>query len=246
MTIKEIEQELKIPRATVRYYEKEGLITPSRKGNSYREYCDDDIAVLKKIIILRKLGFSLSDIKNFLHKDVDFQGILHSNISMLKEKMKELEGAIKVCKHMQEKNETCESFNEDFYWDEINKEEENGNKFLDLLNDVLDLEKKAFLKQFDLLDNEGNRRYSLVKTVGIVLITCLICGGLYQWLEDSFIEGFIFPLVSAIIYSIYAVPLGLLRKKYEDNIPKVLFTLTCLAATVIWVSLFFMYYMCIK
>lgn len=244
MTIKEIEQELEVPRATVRYYEKEGLITPGRKGNSYREYSDDDIAALKKIIILRKLGFSLSDIKNFLQKDVDFQAVLQSNILLLEEKMKELQGAIKVCKYMQEKNETCESFDEDFYWDEINKEEEKGNRFLDLLNDVIDLEKKAFLKQFDLLDNEGNRRYSIAKSLLIVLITCVICGGLNQWLDENFIEGFMFPLISAIVYSIYVVPLGLLKKKYKDDIPKVIFVLTCLAATVIWVSLFFVCYMC--
>ena len=68
---------------TLRYYEKEGLITPGRKGNSYREYSDDDIAALKKIIILRKLGFALSDIKNFLQKDVDFQAVLQSNILLI-------------------------------------------------------------------------------------------------------------------------------------------------------------------
>ena len=45
---------------------------------------------------MKKLGFSLSDIKNFLQKDVDFQVVLQSNISLLEEKMKELQGAIKV------------------------------------------------------------------------------------------------------------------------------------------------------
>ena len=33
MTIKEVEQLLEIPRATVRFYEKEGLVNPSREGN---------------------------------------------------------------------------------------------------------------------------------------------------------------------------------------------------------------------
>ena len=36
MTIKEVEQYLEVPRATVRFYEKEGLISPERGGNGYR------------------------------------------------------------------------------------------------------------------------------------------------------------------------------------------------------------------
>ena len=48
MTIKQLEQELEIPRATIRFYEKERLIAPKRSDNSYREYSDEDVAVLKK------------------------------------------------------------------------------------------------------------------------------------------------------------------------------------------------------
>ena len=38
MTMKEVEQLLEIPRATVRFYEKEGLVSPERGGNGYRNY----------------------------------------------------------------------------------------------------------------------------------------------------------------------------------------------------------------
>lgn len=45
MTIKELETILELPPATIRYYEQEGLIVPSRRENSYREYsqevCED-------------------------------------------------------------------------------------------------------------------------------------------------------------------------------------------------------------
>ena len=34
MTIKEVEELLEVPRATVRFYEKEGLINPQREGDS--------------------------------------------------------------------------------------------------------------------------------------------------------------------------------------------------------------------
>ena len=66
MTIKEVEQCLGVPRATVRFYEKEGLLSPTRGENGYREYSEEDVVQLKKIIILRKLGFAVSDIEDVL------------------------------------------------------------------------------------------------------------------------------------------------------------------------------------
>ena len=52
MTIKEVETILEIPRATIRFYEKEGLFHPQRGANGYRDYSDEDVDRLKKIIIL--------------------------------------------------------------------------------------------------------------------------------------------------------------------------------------------------
>lgn len=37
MTMKEVEQLLEIPRATVRFYEKEGLVSPGRVSDVYDE-----------------------------------------------------------------------------------------------------------------------------------------------------------------------------------------------------------------
>ena len=42
MKIKELENELDMPRATVRFYEKENLITPSRGSNGYRDYSENN------------------------------------------------------------------------------------------------------------------------------------------------------------------------------------------------------------
>ena len=66
MTIKEVEQYLEIPRATVRFYEKEGLIHPERGQNGYRTYSPEDITRLKQIIIFRKLGMKVTDIEDVL------------------------------------------------------------------------------------------------------------------------------------------------------------------------------------
>ena len=57
MTIKEIEAETGLPRANVRYYESEGLITPERKENGYRVYSRVVGQELMKIKVMRCLEY---------------------------------------------------------------------------------------------------------------------------------------------------------------------------------------------
>lgn len=218
MTIKEVEQELGIPRATIRFYEKEELINPKRGGNSYREYSDEDVAVLKKVIVLRKIGLSVSDIKAFLQGDVPLQQLLEENISQLQEKVKELSGAIKVCQIMQSRKEDIHSFDEQFYWEEITTEEKAGNKFLDIVNDVVQYEKKVVRRELGIGDNEGNPIYGKKESVLRAFGTCVLVGVVWYLLDgmkiDAFIEGFFWPFTCIIIYSIVGLPLHFLERKH--------------------------------
>ena len=59
MTIKEIETLSGLPRANIRYYESEGLITPKRAENGYREYSQADAEVLLRVKLLRALPWYL-------------------------------------------------------------------------------------------------------------------------------------------------------------------------------------------
>ena len=53
MTIREIEALSGLPRANIRYYEAEGLITPRRAENGYRDYSQADADTLLRIKLLR-------------------------------------------------------------------------------------------------------------------------------------------------------------------------------------------------
>lgn len=68
MTIKDLEKQLQIPRATIRFYEKEGLITPERLDNGYREYSEEDIKIIKQIIVFRKIGISVRKCRIIMNK----------------------------------------------------------------------------------------------------------------------------------------------------------------------------------
>lgn len=219
MKINEVEKILDIPKATIRFYEKEGLLAPQRNTNSYRDYSAEDIELLKKIIVLRKIGVPVADVKQLLDHTLSLQEALSKNIVSLHEQMKELEGALNLCTLIQKKEVSLDSFDEDYYWDMIDAEEQAGNKFFAIVNDVIDFEKRVIADEFGLLDEEGKLRFSPGKSVAIAAGMC-ICGGLLWYFMDgmnpeAFIEGIFFPFVCIIISSVVGLPLFFVEKKNE-------------------------------
>jgi len=63
LNIKEAAAELGVSADSLRYWEKEGIISPKRKDNGYRYYDDVDITHLKYLLVLKHARFSLSDIR---------------------------------------------------------------------------------------------------------------------------------------------------------------------------------------
>lgn len=63
MTIKELEQRTGMPRANIRYYEEEGLLSPRRLENGYRDYSEEDVQTLEKIKLLRSLQLDIGTIR---------------------------------------------------------------------------------------------------------------------------------------------------------------------------------------
>jgi len=67
MRIGEIAKKAGVTVRTLSYYDKEGLLTPSSESEGgYRLYTDKDVARLMQILMLKDIGFTLSEIKNKL------------------------------------------------------------------------------------------------------------------------------------------------------------------------------------
>jgi DNA-binding transcriptional MerR regulator len=64
--IKEVCEKCSLTKKAVEYYEKQGLLQPKIGENGYRNYTEKDVAVLKEISLLRRLGLSISEIKDVL------------------------------------------------------------------------------------------------------------------------------------------------------------------------------------
>lgn len=65
-TISELAKEFEISTRTIRYYEELGLLSPKRTSGNQRIFTKKDRARLKLILRGKRLGFSLSEIKEMI------------------------------------------------------------------------------------------------------------------------------------------------------------------------------------
>jgi DNA-binding transcriptional MerR regulator len=62
-SIQEVSQLLEIPKDTLRYYDRIGIVSPSREDNRYRRYSKNDLIDLMNIQIMQYADFTLDEIK---------------------------------------------------------------------------------------------------------------------------------------------------------------------------------------
>lgn len=117
MTIKEIEEHTGIPRANIRYYETEGLLSPSRSTNGYRDYSEADLETLLKIKLLRSIHVSMEDIKALQSGSSELTGVLRHHIQKLETEQKELKCSKEVCKVMRDEGAKYGTLNAQRYLD---------------------------------------------------------------------------------------------------------------------------------
>ena len=101
MTIKEMEARTGLTRANIRFYEAEGLITPERRPNGYRDYSEEDLTVLQRVKLLRSLHMSLEEIKAVRTGDHTLAQALDQHLAKLERDQADLERSKVVCRGMQ-------------------------------------------------------------------------------------------------------------------------------------------------
>ena len=117
MTIREIEELSGMTRANIRFYEKEGLITPERNSNGYRNYSEEDLSILKRIRLLRTLHLSLEDIKSLSRNEQELAGLLIRHLTALKKEQQALAHFVKVCEQLCKDRAVYSSFDAQHYLD---------------------------------------------------------------------------------------------------------------------------------
>lgn len=113
MKIKDVEKRVGITKANIRYYEKEGLLSPVRdQENNYREYSEGDVKRLEQIKVLRALGISIADIKELNTGRVTLNEVMGRRLEQIYEEEKNLKEIEDVCRSIKWQNLSMEEVNE--------------------------------------------------------------------------------------------------------------------------------------
>ena len=98
MNIKQASEQSGVSAPNIRFYEKEGLLTPARRqGNDYRDYTAGDVRTLKLIRMLRMLDVPLPTIKAVLRGEQPLQQALQAQQTVLEQQAAHLAAAMQFC-----------------------------------------------------------------------------------------------------------------------------------------------------
>lgn len=100
MTIKELEALVGLPRASIRFYEQEGFLSPRRLKNNYRDYSPEDARTLSKIKLLRQLHLDLDSIRRLEAGELTLAQALEDQLAALGEDKAALDRADEVCRSL--------------------------------------------------------------------------------------------------------------------------------------------------
>ena len=147
MTIREAEQRTGLDRATIRFYEKEGLISPKRQENGYRDYGEADITALLRIKLLRELGVSLEEIRALQQGAQALPDTLARRMAALEREMADAGAARETCRAIREEGVGYESLDPEKY---LNREDTPAPLFRDAPPPVLCPWRRLLARLFDL------------------------------------------------------------------------------------------------
>ena len=115
MKIQELERRTGLERPSIRFYEKEGLLTPARLENGYREYSEADVELLKKIKLLRQLGMSVEKIRALQQGSEDLSAAIARQAAFHSSQIDEHRRCRAVCKAIREEGAEFSSLNAERY-----------------------------------------------------------------------------------------------------------------------------------
>ena len=90
MLINEVAKKCDVTKKAIQYYVSQGVITPTVLENGYSDFSEKDAKILKKVVLYRRLGLSVPEIKRVLENQNDVKGILYQRVLELeREKLKQ-------------------------------------------------------------------------------------------------------------------------------------------------------------
>ena len=138
MKINEVEERVGITKRNIRFYEKEGLLTPQRNSdNGYRDYGEEEVEVLRKIKLLRKLDVPLEEIRRLQHGSLTLDDVLRRHVIQLRREEHNLATMGALCQRLADAQAQLATLDAEAWLAEMEQMEQEGTRLMNIrINDT--------------------------------------------------------------------------------------------------------------
>ena len=133
MKINEVEQLVGITKRNIRFYEKEGLLSPGRNlENGYREYGQGEVEVLRQIKLLRKLDVPMEEIRRMQQGALTLADGLRRHLIHLERQQENMATTHALCQELVEAGEHLPGLDAGRYLERMEEMERKGVQFVNV------------------------------------------------------------------------------------------------------------------
>ena len=130
MKINEVEALVGITKKNIRFYEEKGLLSPSRNSeNGYRDYGQEEVDVLRRIKLLRKLGVPIEEIRRMQEGTQTVGDGMRRHLVTLERERRNLDEAARLCTLLKEREIPLRELDAEGVLEEMEKLEQSGTTF---------------------------------------------------------------------------------------------------------------------
>ena len=221
MKIGEVANETGLSISNIRFYEKKGLLAPSRKEESgYRDYTAEDVNRLKTILLYRKMGLPIETIYLVLQGTVSFKVALERQTQELVKQKEEIIASLELCQKAL-KDTNCSQLNVDTYLEYIAEEEEKGKQFVEIKEIIDDFTEYTGMRDFVQGNSCMSRFFRNPKVMQIIsaiwLMTCILLP-IFVMIESYISDGFVpFQLVGFYLIWIMVMLVPFFKYHFVDK-----------------------------
>lgn len=133
MKINEVERLAGITKVNIRFYEREGLLTPSRNSeNGYRDYGEEDVLWLKKIRLLRMLDVPIEEILRLKQGELTLEEAMGRHKLLLERRQTNLGAMQDVCEELRLSHCQLDTLDADEVLERMARQEQEGTRFMNV------------------------------------------------------------------------------------------------------------------
>ncbi len=130
LKINEVEALVGITKKNIRFYEEKGLLSPGRNSeNGYRDYGETEVAALRQIKLMRKLGVPIEEIRRMQEGTQTVGDGMRRHLVTLERERKNLEESVRLCELLKERTEPLGELDAQSVLEEMEKLEQSGTTF---------------------------------------------------------------------------------------------------------------------